>query len=66
MFQRSLDVASTLISCSSTEKSAETILEMFVKQVATDFAKVQDSIAVIKAQAKINELKEQGQAEEGS
>jgi len=66
MFQRSLDVASTLISCSSTEKSAETILEMFVKQVATDFAKVQDSIAIIKAQAKVNDLKTQGLPEDST
>ena len=54
LFAKSLNVANQLISYSLSEKHAESVLEMFVKQVVNDFNKVRESIEFIKSHQTAN------------
>jgi hypothetical protein len=47
MFDKSYDTAKQVVACSVNQHQAEAVVQLFVKQVASDFRKVKESIDIV-------------------
>lgn len=54
LFSKSFGVAQQVVAYSLNEKQAEQVVEMFVKQIISDFTKVQETIDILKNQTTCN------------